>query len=789
MLRDALRKLAHLAVHRPWAILAVCTVVPALLGLTLFRVPVDLSFTGIMDRSNPQVALYFDVSKQYNLGGTLLVLLEALEGTTEEKLDTVAERLTEVLNEHPEVRSVLPPVPDQWLLDRAPWLVDRPTFDAWVRAVEDPSDAKARNVLQANLVQRQEEWQSAKIEGARLLQVALVNDPLDEGLGSQTFFVLRDVIEAEATRINASTPGGGVDVSYAGMPAVGAEDQSRTLGIIRKLTPLSFVLVLILFRFVERRLSGLFIVGLPLLLSVVATLGVIGLITGRLTVMETFFGVMVFGLGIDFAIHLLVRQREERARGLSLEQALQANLVGTGRGIVAGGFTTAAAFFVVAMAPDPIALHLGLSGGTGLVLCLVFMLALLPAMWSILERRRSARPHSKASAEPARRLEVPLLAEIAGWSVRRSGLTLMLSLAVLLLALAGLPRLRTETNINKVFNRKVPSVETVERVRERFQLSGAPWIIGTETVAEADRISRELLASDRFHRTLSASSFVSQDERDKFERQAELERIQPAVAQRLQGLAVAAGLGGAADVVRLGLEPLQHALEVGAPTIESLPEGLRQRLIAQNGDFLVLAYARGDTFDSRGAALDREVAQAIAPRATSISALLEAIMLGDRPWILWVAVSIVLVVCGTLMLDFRDPRMALLALVPVVFGLCVTIGVLCWAGVAFNIMTITVAPLIIGLGVDDGIHVVHRIKEDRSVPIEVATAAVGRAIVMTTATTCSSFGVLMFSDHPGIESMALVMLIGLPVCLLASITALPALAQRILQPMPPDAGR
>ncbi|MEM1247744.1 MAG: MMPL family transporter [Acidobacteriota bacterium] len=762
--------MARFAVRRPWTLIALCSVLPLLLGLTLVRVPIDLSFTGIMNRADPQVALYFDVSREYQLGGSLLVLLEA--HLPENELDEVADRLSQRIAAQPEVRSVLPPVPDEWFLDHAPWLVDRETFDAWTGAVRDPADAAAREQLQSSLERLRDEWQSAKVEGARLLQVALLNDPLDEGLAGQSFFRLREVIEAEVPA--------NVTVSFAGMPAVGAEDQARTLGIIRRLTPLSLVLVLLLFRFVERRVLGLLSVALPLLLSVVATLGVIGLVTGRLTVMETFFGVTVFGLGIDFAVHLLVRQREERSRGLGLEEALRANLAGTGRGIVAGGLTTAAAFFVVSLAPDPIALHLGLSGGTGLFFCLFFMVSLLPALWTLQERHHEG-DEAKALLVPAKPLNVPYLSHVTAWSVRRPTRCLILGALVLAGALAGLPRLQVETNINKVFNREVPSVETVRRVREMFRLSGAPWLLGTSTVEEAASASSELLVSERFHRTVSVASFVSSDDAEIERRRKTLEEIAPQVDERLGAVALLAGFGGgSAEQLRQGLEPLKTALAVGPPTVDSLPEGLRQRLIAPNGDYLVLAYSKGDTFDSKGARLDRRAAQEVSPRATGISALLEAIMLGDRPWIFWVGLGIAVVVGSILMLDFRDVRLALLALVPVLFGLVVTVGALCWFGVSFNIMTITVAPLIIGLGVDDGIHVVHRIWEDRRVPIDVATAAVGRAIVMTTLTTCSSFGVLLFSDHPGIESMALVMLIGLPVCLAASVTVLPALAQRWL---------
>ena len=64
-----------------------------------------------------------------------------------------------------------------------------------------------------------------------------------------------------------------------------------------------------------------------------------------------------------------------------------------------------------------------------------------------------------------------------------------------------------------------------------------------------------------------------------------------------------------------------------------------------------------------------------------------------------------------LWLDFRNLRLVFLASIPVVLGTATTLGILCWLGVAFNVMTTLVVPLILGLGVDDGIHVVHRIRE------------------------------------------------------------------------------
>jgi len=152
-------------------------------------------------------------------------------------------------------------------------------------------------------------------------------------------------------------------------------------------------------------------------------------------------------------------------------------------------------------------------------------------------------------------------------------------------------------------------------------------------------------------------------------------------------------------------------------------------------------------------------------------------MLGsEHPWMYWVLAGILALVATVLAVDLRSVRWVAVALTPVLFGTSVTFGLLCWSGMDFNVMGAVVVPLIIGLGVDDGIHVVHRIREHAG-PAHEAAVSVGRAIVMTTLTTCTGTAAFLFTDHPGLESMALVLLVGLPMCLLASVALVPAMVR------------
>ena len=755
-MRRALDAVACWTIRSPRSAIA-WAVVPALvLAALLPATPVDLTFTGVMNRANEHIGRYFEMSERYQLGGLLLVLLEG----EEESLDDAVERTIRAAQALPSVVAAGRPLPLEWLQEQAPWLVERALFDRWVGVVERPDDLANAAEFAASAVALR--GAVGGVPGARLVEIKMALDPLEEEVGRSTFFELEAAVEH-------ALAGSGVTVGFSGLPAVSAGDQEQTLGAIKRLTPISLVLVLLLFRIVEKRPGGLVSVAAVLVLSIGAALGAVGLLTGKLTVMETFFGVTVFGLGIDFAVHLFVRQREELAHGLPFEQALRRTVTGAGRGVVAGCITTAGAFLVAAAAPDPVALHLGLSGGLGLLFCLPLTLLILPSVWVLRERRR--RRGSPAAAVPARRaapVRVPGLAFLVRWATQRPVRCLVVSAAVLTVTLAGLPRLQVETRLERLMNRGVPAIATVDRIQEVLGTNGAPWILAAESLERARELAGRLDGHPLFSETVSLGTILPAD---LAERAVVLERVLG--AQEMSRPAVGGPLG-------LAVEALRHAASAGPPGIDSMPASLREKFIAPAGEFLVYAYPVDSKADGDLARRQRLAVQAIDPGASGLLAVVEGMMTGDRPWIPWIAASILGFVLLVLCVDFRRPASVLLALLPVLVAVPFTLGVLCWAGIPFNVMSWLVLPLIFGLGIDDGIHVVHRLLDDPAQPIAVAALSVGRAIAMTTLTTTASFSILLFTDHPGLETMAAVMLIGLPACLVASVTVLPAAAVLLL---------
>lgn len=125
-------------------------------------------------------------------------------------------------------------------------------------------------------------------------------------------------------------------------------------------------------------------------------------------------------------------------------------------------------------------------------------------------------------------------------------------------------------------------------------------------------------------------------------------------------------------------------------------------------------------------------------------------------------------------IDFRNPYDAVLTIVPVAAGFGVTFGLMWLVGMQINPANIIVMPLMFGIGVDAGVHIIHRYhQEPTRRPLGLAGGS-GKGISLTSYTTMIGFGVMIFASHRGIASLGFVLFTGIGMTLLACWTILPA---------------
>lgn len=137
----------------------------------------------------------------------------------------------------------------------------------------------------------------------------------------------------------------------------------------------------------------------------------------------------------------------------------------------------------------------------------------------------------------------------------------------------------------------------------------------------------------------------------------------------------------------------------------------------------------------------------------------------------------------TLMLAvlFSSLRFALIGIIPTLLTASTILGLMGWLGIPLDIMTITIAAITIGIGVDDTIHYLHRYREEQArvdefgVAILRSHASVGRSIFLTSVIVSAGFSVLSFSNFTPIILFGLLTGLAMLLAFVANLTLLPAL--------------
>ena len=122
---------------------------------------------------------------------------------------------------------------------------------------------------------------------------------------------------------------------------------------------------------------------------------------------------------------------------------------------------------------------------------------------------------------------------------------------------------------------------------------------------------------------------------------------------------------------------------------------------------------------------------------------------------------------------FRSLGAVILSLLPVGIGTLWLAGLMGWQDVPFNPANIMTLPLVIGIGVTNGIHILNRFAEERTPGI--LARSTGKAVLVSGLTAIAGFGSLILAQHRGIHSLGLVMATGIATCMIAGLTFLPAL--------------
>ena len=556
--------------------------------------------------------------------------------------------------------------------------------------------------------------------------------------------------------------------------------------------------------------------------GLVLTMGFAICCVGRLNLISITFVVLFIGLGIDYSIQLCLRYQEVRRADVDHDAAVRIALSDIGNALLLCSATTAMAFYSFVPTAYAGASELGLIAGTGMIINCIVNLTLLP----VLLKTSAFLPDRRRSILGLRGGLFRFMNRHAGAAAVAAGLAAAVSLALL-------PSMDFDYNPLRLSD---PQAESVVTAQKLFRESGSSlWSVSAlaQGAREARSMADRLQGLPEVDRALTLSDFVPQDQEAKLEvirdmalfmppglggasiRPSEPEAIKQTLLEtgreaerflreetdlepeqrtlwqeyRRSSAQAAAGLESteqgralAEKLRRILLPNLLHLmrsldglLQASAFEARDLPQQLRDRYISPQGVRRVQAFPEGNLMDRE--VLERFVraVRTVAPEATGTPVrILEAgrtISKAFRDATLWA----LLLIGGFLFLVVRSRLDVALVLFCLVTSLLLTAGGSVLAGISLNFANIIVIPLLLGIGVDFSIHLVHRYRAGAGTDFALLGTSTSRGILFSALTTALSFASLAFLEHRGTASMGRLLVLSVAAMLGAILIVLPAL--------------
>ncbi|MBU0768842.1 MAG: MMPL family transporter [Proteobacteria bacterium] len=591
-----------------------------------------------------------------------------------------------------------------------------------------------------------------------------------------------------------------IKISYTGGYPIAVDDEAMTKRDIKVTLLTSFLGVMLLFGLSFRTPKILFFVGLPMAVSLLWTIGFAGLAFQRLNVLTCIFSCVLIGLGIDFAIHIINRYFAEDKINLPLPQRLQLTFKESGMGILIGGITTAVAFFGIGISDFRGFSELGIVTGIGILICLLGMFFLLPALLVYFSDGKN----------------FPRTVTIAGFGLntvldriqKHPRMVLLVTAVIIVLSTVSGTRITFDDNLKNFRPVDSDVLRLQDKITDWLGGSTAAILLVTEEDTEANSMETsaaiysslaELKTSGMIAGVRSVSRYfpppAQQKNNMEFIRQHadafDIKRIKKTFNQALaeNGFEIR-------DLYDAYFESLSRALledKLLLPTSvqdKALDRLLKIFVIRKGNAYKTVTYispntdlwSRSDTSRFREMII-RKLEESGVKRSrylltgpNLLTGDLKGLIIKNLKSSLWVTS---LCIIAVLIIYYRSLKLVLFSLTPVLIGLASLIGIMPLLGLDFNFINLIVIPMIVGIGIDDGVHFTNTYCKSDHINISKGMFQTGRAVILTSLTTLVGFGSIALSHYPGLRSMGYVAVIGIGACMLASIIVLPAIFSMI----------
>lgn len=564
---------------------------------------------------------------------------------------------------------------------------------------------------------------------------------------------------------------------------------------------------------------------ITLLMGLTLTAGFAAIAIGHLNVISISFAALYIGLGVDFAIHMNLHYRAQLVKKCSNKKAIKKALHSVGFSLFLCALTTSIGFFAFIPTDYKGVSELGMISGVSMFIGLAVSMLVLPALLTIFKLEQAEPFHT--SAQPSFIQTLPFRYKKA----IRIG-TFVLVAACLFVV----PYISFDSNPIDMRNPKASTVSTFKDLLKSKTDSPYALYALSDSLHATQKMQKKLEQLSSVHGTISLESLVATDQEDKLYTIEDLAlilgpqlsqfnaRLVPSdtIAVLSQFNATLASLlaNNRTSIDPLVLQDLSSSIDKFLAALELFPEPV---ILAQNLDNSILGLlpytikmlSQGLTaypFDindipdeirlqwlsltgiyrtmimpEQNLNIPANLKQ-FAEQVQSVEPTAVGLPVGDLASGKAVVgafqqafASSLIIIFLLLLFMLKSIKKTLLVIGPLLLAGLLTCTTNVFLGIPFNFANIIALPLLLGMGVDSGIHIIHCLYEGLEDNQHLLQSSTARGVMFSSLTTMSSFISLALIPHFGISSMGITLAVGISFTLFCTLFILPAFSNRTIQ--------
>ena len=733
------KTIAKILVKRPKAVILVFTIITAIIGLQIQNVYMVSDLSGYLPQDHPSIQLWEEIDKEFQIASTIVIYVEAddiRDPYVLKEMDRVSGKVNKYDLDRGEkdgivsVTSIASLIKDE---NAKPYAIGGLGGTGKFEIPEDRnliSRYIARTLIQAT-------------EGVLFVntyKVAVII--LQVSTDAEYYTVLDNVKAAIDREVRYS------DMEVTGLVAMQQAIQKESMENIRIIFPIALLFISIVIFFFNRTFKSVIIILLPLAYALALTFGVFGIIMPELTLLSIAIVALLVGLGVDYSIHLLNRFSEEQTLDDKIE-AVERTLKFTGKAVFLSTITTMIGFGSLMVSSMPPVITFGLGCVIGIIFCFISATILVPCLAIILKFEKNGRAHNWKT-----------IANIIVGNKKRFAL---LAGFFAVMSLMVLPGIRTDVNYFEMAPKDLPEIDTYFEYSENFGGGTSYNMLLIETESQGltyPETIEAIYAMEEEMRALGATVVSIADGlkevSDVLERNIILEKI--------------AELAGVEEIIfdRIAKEGLVNDDYSKTVIVVTFQVGMGvEKLKSLVNEINAIASKTVLPYNGQISKLTGQDA---------LNVEINSILTDQQTRSMIIALLLVLAV---LILIFSSSLWGFLTLVPVIFVLVWEPGFLVMLDIPLSIITISVASIMIGIGIDYGIHLTQRVREEMEAgksKMEATKESIektGLSLIEAAFTTIAGISSVYFVDILAVQQFGTVIIVMTISSLVAAVLILP----------------